>query len=253
MQTTRGLAAMTIEGDALASKRERYGSKCRREDIRRQTDGQVVRLATKGDQNAWEEIIRRFGSLVHRVAKRHGLTDSDAGDVAQVTWIRLMANVDRIRDPGRIAGWLATTARRESIRFAIGASRQHPYADPLADCGADEHDDLGSSADTDLLRRELDPVVENALSGIPSRYQRLLQLLTSDEGYTYDQVAHAMGVSIGSIGPMRMRALLLLRRQLDHSAMRSASAMTPRPTSTAPQDMDSDLPLLAASHCCSSS
>ena len=79
-----------------------------------------------GDQDAWEAIVDRFSGLVWATARAHRLSRADAADVAQTTWLRLVENLDRIRDPERLGGWLATTARRESLRAIRRGTREEP-------------------------------------------------------------------------------------------------------------------------------
>ena len=77
---------------------------------------ELVEAAARGDQRAWNEIVERFQRLVWATARAHRLSSADAADVAQTTWLRLVENLDRIREPEHLGAWLATTARRESIR-----------------------------------------------------------------------------------------------------------------------------------------
>jgi len=77
---------------------------------------ELVRSARAGKVEAWNAIVDRFAGLVWAIARRHRLSDADAADVSQTTWLRLVEHLDRIEDPDRIGGWLATTARRESLR-----------------------------------------------------------------------------------------------------------------------------------------
>jgi hypothetical protein len=44
------------------------------------------------------------------------LAESDAADVAQTTWLRLLEHIDRIQYPDRVGSWLAATARNECLR-----------------------------------------------------------------------------------------------------------------------------------------
>src|SRR5436190_13431579 len=76
----------------------------------------VVRAAAAGDQAAWNELIERFQGLVWATARSFRLSRADAADVAQTTWLRLVENLDRIREPEHLGAWLATTARREALR-----------------------------------------------------------------------------------------------------------------------------------------
>jgi RNA polymerase sigma factor (sigma-70 family) len=181
-------------------------------DVRGEDDAELVRLAGKGHQEAWSELVRRFDGLVQRVAKRQGLNDNDAADAAQLTWLRLMGHLDQLRDPARIGGWLATTARRESVRVALRQARQVPSADPLSEYGTA---DVSPPADAGHFRAQFDPEIERAVAALPTPYQRLLRLLISEAGPSYAEIARALAIPIGSVGPMRQRALQRLRHHPD--------------------------------------
>jgi DNA-directed RNA polymerase specialized sigma24 family protein len=62
--------------------------------------------------------VRRFGGMVAAMARRCRLREADVAEVCQTTWLRLVENIDRIEQPDRLGGWLATTSRRESLRIA---------------------------------------------------------------------------------------------------------------------------------------
>ncbi|MBA3525091.1 MAG: sigma-70 family RNA polymerase sigma factor, partial [Geodermatophilaceae bacterium] len=75
----------------------------------------LVQRAALGDQSSWNTLVDRFTGLLWAVARSHRLDTVDAGDVVQTTWLRLVEKLDRIEDPERLGGWLATTARRECL------------------------------------------------------------------------------------------------------------------------------------------
>src|SRR6478735_7964201 len=86
--------------------------------------GDLVRAAGGGDFDAWNELVNRFAGMVWAVARRHRLSAADAADVSQTTWLRLVEQLNRIEHPDCVGGWLATTARRESLRVLRLADRQ---------------------------------------------------------------------------------------------------------------------------------
>lgn len=162
-----------------------------------------------GDWASWDEIVSRFGRLVMHTAASIGLSHSDAADAAQLTWLRLWQHGRQIREPDRLAAWLVCTARREAIRLANASRRYVLCADPSA-----EYDRPHPSAMHDVypVEQEYHWAVEQALSRLPARYRTLLQLLSCDLGLSYSEVAERMGLPIGSIGPMRMRAIRMLAK-----------------------------------------
>ena len=102
--------------------------------------GLLLRRVIEGDQRAWDELVGRFGGLVWSIARGYrlgALTD----DVVQTVWLRLAENCDRIREPERLAAWLATTTRNEALRVskkqarARSASATSPKA-PTTRCRA---------------------------------------------------------------------------------------------------------------------
>jgi RNA polymerase sigma factor (sigma-70 family) len=202
-------------------------------DITAVDDGELVRLANKGDPEAWNELLRRFEPMIRRVAKRMGLSESDAADAMQLAWLRLIGSLDQIRDPARIAPWLAITARRESIRLSVTGRRQIPFADPILLAGHDHNCSVGVEASIDFLSGDDGHELRDALDRLPPNYQRLIRLLYSDACPTYAEVSQTMGVPVGSIGPMRQRALTRLRRELE----RIGRGRAPRPQPQVPSGL----------------
>jgi RNA polymerase sigma factor (sigma-70 family) len=168
---------------------------------------ELVRAAAEGDSSAWEAIVDRFGGLVWATARAHRLSQSDASDVAQTTWLRLVENLDRIREPERVGAWLATTARRESLRMIRLRAREV----------ASEDGDIFESVSADapelaVLRTERDSALWRAFQQISDRCQALLRMLVSEEEPSYEAIGAALDMPVGAIGPTRMRCLDKLRR-----------------------------------------
>ncbi len=164
--------------------------------------------ATDDDPAAWNELNRRFGRLLLYTARKVGLNDSDAAEVVQQTWIRLWERGHQIRDPESLPAWLTATARRESLRVAISGKRYLLCADP-----ATEHGERFPAAATDVypIDGDYEPLLEQALTRLPPLQQQLIRLLMSDTCPSYGEVAELLRLPVGSIGPMRMRALRALR------------------------------------------
>ncbi len=168
---------------------------------------ELVRAAAAGDQTAWAAIVDRFRGVVWATARAHRLSHSDASDVAQTTWLRLVENLDRIREPERVGAWLATTARRESLRLIRLRSREVATEDD----GAFETDGH-EAVETALLLGERDSALWRAFHQISERCQALLRLLVSEAEPSYEAISAALDMPIGAIGPTRMRCLEKLRQ-----------------------------------------
>jgi DNA-directed RNA polymerase specialized sigma24 family protein len=71
--------------------------------------------------------------------------------------------------------------------------------------------------DERILADERAEVVRDALSSLPGRWQRLLELLMADPPASYAEISDQLGLPIGSIGPTRGRCLAQLRVLLQAS------------------------------------
>jgi len=182
---------------------------------RHDTDaGSLVRAAAAGDEAAWSALVDRYSGLVWAIARNHRLGAADADEVFQTTWLRLVEHVDRLQNPARVGGWLATTARHESLRLLRRSGRQIPMGDdlPEPDCHAPAPDEA-------LLLADRDSTLRTAFARLPERDQRLLRLLTADPMPSYEEIGLALNMPTGSIGPTRARCLERLRREADALAL----------------------------------
>jgi RNA polymerase sigma factor (sigma-70 family) len=169
----------------------------------------LVRSAQLGDSAAWDEIVRRYGGLVWATVRAHRLTDADAQDAAQATWIRLVRHLGRLRDVNAFGGWLATVARHESLRVIRSAGR-----DVLCEEFPEIADDQ-ADPDADLVAQERAVAMRAALGRLCERDQALLRMLAAEPAPSYAEIGAALGMPIGSIGPTRARALGRLRQAME--------------------------------------
>jgi RNA polymerase sigma factor (sigma-70 family) len=171
----------------------------------------LVRGAAEGDRAAWERLVDQYARLIWAITADFKLIESDAADVAQTTWLRLLEHIDQIRYPDRVGSWLAATARNECLR-SLAARKRVVLA----------HDDdvltgvVGSEPEVDerILANERAQVVRDAMSHLPRRWQRLLELLMTDPPASYAEISDQLGLPVGSIGPTRGRCFAQLRTLL---------------------------------------
>lgn len=174
--------------------------------------GDLVAAAADGDPEAWRELVDRFSPLLVGVIRRFRLSNSEAEDVAQTVWLRVVEHLGSLREPRALPMWLITTGRREALRSLASTRGVQPH-DPLdpAFGGTSGEDD---PLDKDLLRAERHQVLLAGLAELPSRQRELLRLLLSDPPPSYAEIREWTGIPVGSIGPTRARALERLRQTI---------------------------------------
>ena len=169
----------------------------------------LVTRARKGDKQAWDALVERYSPLIWSICRRHRLDDADAEDVGQSVWLQLLRQLDRIRDPAALPGWLAIVTRRECLRVRRAV---RPLAGGhVPDAGA-LPDDLAGTAEQELLAAERQAALREAFARLPLRCQRLIALLIEDPPVPYAEISGRLGIPVGSIGPNRRRYLDKLRR-----------------------------------------
>jgi RNA polymerase sigma factor (sigma-70 family) len=177
----------------------------------RLADDDVKRLvarAADGDQTAWNALVDEFGGLLRATTRAHRLSDEDAADVCQTTWMRLVENLESIQDPTRLGSWLATTARRECLGVIRRAARLIPQSDDLLDHPSEEPDPSER-----LITEQSVVAIHAALNRLGPRHRALLRMLAAVPAPSYAEIGATLGMAIGSIGPTRARALARLRSE----------------------------------------
>lgn len=176
----------------------------------------LAAAASTGQEWAWEELVARFSGLIASVGWRYGLSTADVNELQQTTWLRLVENIDRIRQPERVGGWLATTARRESLQILRRAGR---YASAADDFLAGLPDEANDDPSAGPVAEEHAVAVRAAWARLKPRCQRLLSLLVADEGTAYRDLSAMLNMPIGSIGPTRARCLEHFRRLVEEEGV----------------------------------
>lgn len=170
----------------------------------------LVEAAAAGEAQAWQELIDRYAVLIRSVCRAHRLCEADGEDVAQLTWLRAVEHIGRLRDPERFGAWVGTTARRECLRVLQGRKRVVPTCDEVRNPLFAAHVDEEEIA----VAAERRAAVRQALTVLPSKQRTLLRLLHSEREQSYDMISSTLGMPIGSIGPTRGRALERLRKEI---------------------------------------
>ena len=166
----------------------------------------LVSQAAAGHRNAWNEIVERYAPLIWSICRRHGLGSADAAEVAQAVWLHLVDQLDHLRDPGTLPGWLATTTIRECLRRRTGRG-----AERLDTRLADSRQSAADVVIDEEILAERHIALRAAFAGLPPRCQQLLSMLTGDPPHTYAEISAELGIPVGSIGPYRARCLDRLR------------------------------------------
>ncbi len=178
-------------------------------------DGAAVDLALAWTPPTWEEIVRNHSTRVYRLAYRLTGNPHDAEDLTQEVFVRVFRSLSTYT-PGTFEGWLhrITTnlfldlaRRRSRVRFEalpedaerVPGSERSP---------AQAYDDTHFDAD-----------VQTALDALPPDF-RAAVVLCDLEGLSYEEIAAALDIKIGTVRSRIHRGRSALRAALAHRAPR---------------------------------
>ena len=190
----------------------------------RLSDSELLTRAKSGDEDAWRAICDRYLRLVWSIPLASGLSNIDAADVVQLTWSRLVASIDSLRDPGQLKYWLQTTARRESWRVAKMRSRSVPVGPENWMLEADRRTPRVDGTMETVLEGIPDPHLAEALHHLGIDCRTLVLMLADDPPATYEAVADTFNVSVGTIGAKRRRCLDQLRALYERAVAREEAS-----------------------------
>jgi RNA polymerase sigma factor (sigma-70 family) len=180
------------------------------------SDLQLVLACRRGDQLAWEKLIRRYQRLIYAIPLRAGLDEDHAAEIFQEVFTTLFQKLNDIDEPERLQAWLVTTARRKTWRTISKERRPRSHVD--TDIPSDEAAAIRDEAplpDEQLLILEEQHRIRTAVSLLDERCRKLLHMLFyRSEPPSYAELAASLGIPEGSIGPTRARCLAKLLRML---------------------------------------
>jgi RNA polymerase sigma factor (sigma-70 family) len=180
------------------------------------TVADLLQLISEGDSRAWEEIIRRYSSIVFATVRSFRLQDADVLDAVQTTWLRLAQNIHRVQYPERLAGWLATTARREALHTL---RQQDKNILIPTETVAENVVDPAAGPEKRVIDRDTERILWDLVAELSPLRRTLLRALFTDNSWRYTEIARTAGIPPGGIGPTRARALQQLRRMLDECGL----------------------------------
>lgn len=178
----------------------------------------LIRLGDPADVAAWTEFVSIYRPMVYRLARRQGLQDSDAEDLAQ----RVLMSVSRVigdwkKDPqrGTFRGWLARVARNAMINMV--SRRPKEAARGGSDFFVACHDVVAPSSEVEQLIRQEHQ--RSLLRAAAERVKAKLQETTWQAfwkttigGQSIEQTASELGISVGAVYGARARVMKQLQQ-----------------------------------------
>lgn len=165
-------------------------------------DSNLIQQCIRGEEDAWRQLVRRYERLIYSIALSICRDRDAASDVLQQVCLELYQRLDEVRSISSLPAWVATVSRRKAYTLMRSIRPTQPLSDDTPLAAADIFANI-----------ERQHALEQALTGLPPRQKRLIELLyMSPQGYSYEEIARKLGMPVASIGPTRIRCLKKLRK-----------------------------------------
>ncbi len=178
----------------------------------RAAEREVVRACQRGDREAFDRLVGRYQRDVYRLCYRYVGGHEDANDLAQEVFLRAWRSIGRFRGDSAFSTWLYRIAVNACLNHRAMKrlpTRELPETLPDPARGA-----LARAEDEDDARR-----LRGAIAQLPER-QRATLILKVYHDLSHEEVARALGSSVGTVKSNLFHALANLRRRLGAEAER---------------------------------
>jgi RNA polymerase sigma-70 factor (ECF subfamily) len=163
-----------------------------------------------GEIDAFETLVRQFQGDIYawivRIVRNQGIAE----DLTVETLWRVYRARHQFRPDGNFPAW----ARRIATNLALDhLRRQRPEESLVSEPAAESRPDP-------VLQRETRQKIQQAFHRLPAKLQVAATLALVEE-QPYDEIATALGTSVGAVKLRVFRAVRILRKQLNHLGVRN--------------------------------
>ncbi len=167
----------------------------------------LAKRAAKGDDAAFEEIVRQNQDFIYNLCVSALRSHHDALDVSQETFIKAYRAIDGYRGDSKLSSWLYRICMNCISDFKRKNDREFVSTDPDGDGEGGVELPAGpeSSPEYTAERDERIGLVRQAVASLPEEWRELV-ILREYEGKSYEEIAGLTGLEIGTVKSRMNRA-----------------------------------------------
>src|SRR5437667_8032515 len=194
-------------------------------ELRGPSEDQFLEKLRRGDALAYERLVAENSGDVYALLYRLTTDAEEARDLTQETFLRAFQSIERFRGDSSLKTWIYRIAinqarnrwrwwRRRKRDVTVSLDDKHgPSEQPLS---ASLRDEDAPDPEQETLAREREGQLREALLGLRSAYREAV-ILRDVEGFSYEEIATTLEISIGTVKSRLSRGRLAMRRKLEGS------------------------------------
>jgi RNA polymerase sigma-70 factor, ECF subfamily len=172
----------------------------------------LVDRCRKGDDDAWRDLVDRFGPRVYAIAYHFTLKREDAEELSQEIFLKLFENLHRYDGGFPLVAWVLSVSRNLCIDRYRRRKREKSFrfvSDEAVTALLKAEDDPANAA----LRKERTQMLFSALAEIPEDLAEIL-ILRDLNGLAYDEIGKALDLPEGTVKSRLFRARAEVARKI---------------------------------------
>ena len=173
--------------------------------------GRLFSEYRNGNEAKMADLVRILTPILWHTARASRLDSATAEDVLQTVWLTLVRKADTITEPLAVLQWMVVTTKRESWRVSRSQAKTRP--EDMETTGTADRVS-GATVEDEVIRGETQNRLWEHIELLPERCRALLRVIAFADRPDYADLAKALGMPQGSIGPTRGRCLAKLRLSL---------------------------------------
>jgi len=180
-------------------------------------DRTLIDSALSGDQSAYKGLMERHRQAIFHIILKIVRDREIAADLMQETFMKAFASLATYRSEFKFSTWLyriaANTAidhlRKQRMKMLSIDSPPESADGPIAIEVADN----SYNPENDLINREQRFSINEAIEALPEKY-RVVIIYRHRDDKSYDEIADALSLPVGTVKARIFRARELLKKKL---------------------------------------
>jgi RNA polymerase sigma-70 factor (ECF subfamily) len=191
---------------------------------RPRAEAQFIERLKRGEAAAFEELVAERSGEIYGLLFRLTENSEEARDLTQETFLRAFQSIDRFRGEADLRTWIYRIAINQARnRWRWWRRRRRDTTISLDGFQGDSTQTVmstlaesGDDPEQQTLAHEREVVLRAALQRVGRAYRETL-ILRDIEGFTYEEIATALGINVGTVKSRLARGRQELRQKLEGS------------------------------------
>ncbi len=180
-------------------------------------DYELIDRAIRGEQNAYDKLMKKYYNLVHNLIFRMIYNKEDVEDLAQEAFIKAFNSLDKFDRQFAFSTWLYKIASNNCIDYLRKKKLNTISIDKEIDSEDDdlrfEIPDVEFKPDRSIIEEERKALLEEAIASLPVKYRTVILMRHRDEK-EYEEISKELKLPLGTVKAHIFRGRELLNKYL---------------------------------------